>query len=104
VIFETITRAGIYGAFIPILYGGGLSVGVAYTLQVVAQRRSHPAHAAIILSLEAVFAAFGGWLILNEVMTARSATGCLLMLTGMILAQVWGMVGVKHKESPFAGS
>ena len=58
--FETITLVGITRAALPILYGGALSVGVAYTLQVVAQRKAHPAHAAILLSLEAVFAAIGG--------------------------------------------
>ncbi len=59
---ETMTLQGLMGAALPILYGGLLSVGVAYTLQVVAQRDARPAHAAIILSLESVFAALGGWL------------------------------------------
>ena len=58
-IVEVITLRSIFEAAIPILYGGLLSVGIAYTLQVVAQRDAHPAHAAILLSLEAVFAANG---------------------------------------------
>jgi len=78
-------------AAIPILYGGVLSVGVAYTLQVVAQKKAKPAHAAIILSLEAVFAAIGGWLILGETLRPRAILGCTLMLCGMLLSQLWPM-------------
>ena len=63
---EEISLEGLLQAGIPILYAGILSVGVAYTLQVVAQKEAHPAHAAIILSLEGVFAVIGGWLILSE--------------------------------------
>ena len=78
-------------AAIPILYGGVLSVGVAYTLQVVAQRKAHPAHTAIFLSMEAVFAAVGGWLILSETLTHRGLVGCSLMLSGMLLSQLYGI-------------
>jgi len=78
-----------WSATIPILYGGVMSVGVAYTLQVVAQKKAKPAHAAIILSLEAVFAAIGGWLVLGETLTPRAITGCILMLCGMLISQLW---------------
>lgn len=91
-VFEEIRLSGILQAGIPILYGGAVSVGIAYTLQVVAQRKAHPAHAAIILSLEAVFAALGGWIILGEVLTPRGLFGCGLMLTGMLLSQLWGLL------------
>ncbi len=91
-LIEEIAMNGIYRAAIPILYGGALSVGVAYTLQVVAQRKAHPAHAAILLSLEAVFAVLGGWLILEEILTPRGLLGCGLMLTGMLMSQLWGML------------
>ncbi len=91
-LFEAITMIGIYRAALPILYGGVLSVGVAYTLQVVAQRNAHPAHAAILLSLEAVFAVLGGWLVLGEILTPRGILGCGLMLTGMLMSQLWGML------------
>jgi drug/metabolite transporter (DMT)-like permease len=64
---------------------------VAYTLQVVAQRDAHPAHASILMSLEAVFAAIGGWLFLDESMNLRGLLGCGLMLTGMMVSQVWGL-------------
>lgn len=86
---ETVTFDGLIGAGIPILYGGLMSVGVAYTLQVVAQRDAPPVHAAIILSLEALFAALAGWLILDEVLTYRALIGCILMLSGMMAAQLW---------------
>lgn len=87
-IFEIIQWAGIRAAAVPILYAGLLSVAVAYTLQVVGQTRSHPSHAAIILSLESVFAAVGGWIILSEGLTPRALVGCALMLGGVMLAQL----------------
>jgi len=85
---EPITLAGLWGGALPILYGGLLSVGVAYTLQVVAQRDAPPAHAAIILSLETVFAALGGWLLLNETLPGHGLIGCALMFAGMLLSQL----------------
>jgi drug/metabolite transporter (DMT)-like permease len=91
-IIETVRLADIAAATLPIIYGGVLSVGVAYTLQVVAQRHAHPAHAAILLSLEAVFAAVGGWLILGEMMSARGIVGCVLMFSGMLVSQLYGFV------------
>ncbi|MGD8343073.1 MAG: DMT family transporter [Desulfobacterales bacterium] len=94
-VIEDISMQAISQAAIPILYGGLLSVGIAYTLQVIAQRDAHPAHAAILLSMEAVFAAVGGWLILDEIMSARGLFGCGLMLAGMLLSQLWGLVGKK---------
>lgn len=92
-VVEDITLRSIFQATVPILYGGLLSVGVAYTLQVVAQRDAHPAHAAILLSLESVFAAIGGWLILDEIISARGLFGCGLMLAGMLLSQLGGLAG-----------
>ena len=87
---ETLSWQGLWQAAVPILYGGLGSVGVAYTLQVVAQKDAHPAHAAIFLSMEAVFAALGGWWLLHEVLTARAMFGCGLMLSGMLVSQLWG--------------
>lgn len=101
VMVETIRVADLMAAALPILYGGVLSVGVAYTLQVVAQRHAHPAHAAILLSLEAVFAAVGGWLILGEVMSVRGLIGCLLMFTGMLVSQLFDLA---VKMDPLVGS
>lgn len=88
IVFETITLSGIYEAGIPILYGGICSVGIAYTLQVVGQKHAKPSHAAIIMSMEAVFASIGGILILNESLSLRGYFGCSLMLAGMLLSQV----------------
>jgi len=87
---ETISWQGISGAMWPILYGGFMSVGIAYTLQVVGQRDAHPAHAAIILSLESVFALIGGMLILQETFSVRGMVGCSLMLAGMLFSQLSG--------------
>lgn len=72
----------------PILYAGLFSVGIAYTLQVIAQKDAPPSHAAIIMSLEAVFAAIGGWLLLSEQLNNRELLGCGLMLTGMLISQL----------------
>lgn len=88
---ETISLSGLQQAIVPILYGGVCSVGIAYTLQVVAQRHARASHAAIILSLETVFAVIGGYLMLNESLTARGMTGCALMLAGMLLSQLQGI-------------
>jgi len=85
---ESFSFEKIMQAALPILYGGVISVGIAYTLQVIAQKEAHPAYASIILSLEAVFAAIGGWMILHETLSNRSLAGCLLMLAGMIVVQV----------------
>jgi len=86
---ETPSLPGILLAALPILYGGLISVGVAYTMQVVAQRDAHPAHSAIILSAEGVFAAFWGWLLLGEVLGTRGLLGCGLMLAGMLFSELW---------------
>lgn len=85
---ESFTVQAIRAAGIPILYGGLLSVGLGYTLQVVAQRDAPPTAAAILLSLEAVFAVLGGWLILDETLAPRGMVGCGLMLAGVVLSQI----------------
>ncbi len=88
-LFESTAWNGIIQATVPILYGGVMSVGIAYTLQVVAQRHAHPAHASILLSLESVFAALGGWIFLGETLSFRGFWGCALMLAGMLFSQLW---------------
>lgn len=87
-LFETITLASIYQAIVPILYGGILSSGVAYTLQIVGQKNAEPSQAAIIMSMESVFGTIGGVLILGESFGIKGVLGCLLMLAGMLLAQL----------------
>jgi drug/metabolite transporter (DMT)-like permease len=91
---EPIRLSAILDATWAIAYAGILSVGVAYTLQVVGQRRIDPARAGIILSLESVFAVIGGWLLLGEVLSVRGALGCSLMLAGMIVAQIRSREGI----------
>jgi drug/metabolite transporter (DMT)-like permease len=78
------------GAALPVLYAGLLSTAIAFTLQVVAQRQAPPAHAAVLLSLEAVFAALGGWWLLHEQFSRRALLGCGLMLIGMLASQLLG--------------
>jgi drug/metabolite transporter (DMT)-like permease len=97
-IFETINISSLSQAIIPILYGGICSVGIAYTLQVVAQKHAKPSHAAIILSLEAVFASIGGIIILGENLGLRGYLGCVLMLAGMLLSQISNFTSSKEKK------
>lgn len=85
---ETFTVAAIIKTIGPILYGGLLSVGIGYSLQVISQKSVPPTHAAIILSLEAVFAALTGWAVFHEKIPPLGLTGCLLMLTGIIIVQL----------------
>lgn len=85
---ERITVEGIHAAMWAILYGGAISVGIAFTLQVVGQRNAPPAHAALVLSLETVFSAIGGYLILGEVLGPREIFGAALMLGGMLVSQI----------------
>ena len=84
---DEISWSVIREAGLPILYGGLVSVGLGYTLQILGQRDAKPTLAAITLSCEAVFAAIGGVLILHETMTARQLIGTVLMLAAIFLAQ-----------------
>jgi drug/metabolite transporter (DMT)-like permease len=82
-------------AIIPILYGGLGSVGIAYTLQAVAQRDAPPAHATIILCFEGCFAAIGGALLLSEKVGPWTLLGFILMLAGMLVTQ-WEVIAKKQ--------
>ena len=84
---ETATAADLRAAAGAILYTGILSVGVGYTLQVAGQRHAPPADAALLMSMESVFAVLGGWLLLGEQLAARALLGCGLMLAGIVVAQ-----------------
>jgi drug/metabolite transporter (DMT)-like permease len=86
--YEEIEWQSIKLAAYPIIYAGLFSVGIAYTLQAYAQKKAHPAHAAIIFSFESVFALLGGWLILHEVIDLRAGIGGLFMLAGIIISQI----------------
>lgn len=78
----------IMSAKVSILYAGVLSSGVAYTLQVVAQKKVNPTVASMIMCLESVIAVLAGWLIVGEVLDARQAKGCILMFVAIVLAQL----------------
>jgi len=86
---EDVNMGGIINAAVPIFYGGVFSSAIAYSLQIYGQKKSHPAHASIIMSLESVFAALAGWIILNEVLTGRGLFGCTLILIGMLTSQIF---------------
>lgn len=79
---EFVTFAG------PILYCGVMSSGVAYTLQILGQRDLNPAVASLIMCLESVFSALGGWLLLHQNLSFRESTGCVLLFAAVVLAQL----------------
>lgn len=87
-LFEQPHIADILAAYIPILYAGVMSCGVAYTLQIIGQRDLPPTLASLIMSLESVFSALAGWLILGERLNALELSGCILMFIAIILAQL----------------
>ena len=87
-IVETPSASGILKGWVPILYTGILSSGVAYTLQIITQKHLSAAIAALVMSLESVFAALTGWLILHENLSAREFIGCVLVFAATLLAQV----------------
>ena len=86
--FETITLENILNESASIIYAGALSGGIAFTLQIYAQKNISPAPAAIIFSLEGVFAAVAAWIILNQILGLNNVIGCALILTGIILSQI----------------
>ena len=85
---EKPSLSGILSAAFPILYCGIMSSGIAYTLQILGQKNCNPAVAPLIMSLESVFAAFFGWMILGESMSLREIFGCALVLSAVILSQL----------------
>lgn len=87
-IFEKPALSSINSALNPILYAGIISVGIGFTLQVLGQKHARADHSALILSLEAVVAAIGGWFILDERMNLAALIGCVLMLSGVVLSQL----------------
>lgn len=80
----------IFAAWIPILYAGVMSCGVAYTLQIVGQKGMNPTVASLILSLESCISVLAGWLILGQKLSVRELSGCLIMFGAIILAQLPG--------------
>ena len=87
-VFENPSMSAILSGWLPILYAGVLSCGVAYTLQIVGQKNMDPTVASLILSLESVFSVLAGWVILNQTLSMRELFGCVLMFLAIILAQL----------------
>ena len=86
---ETTTLAGLAAAWLPIIYSGALVIALAFTLQIIAQRDAPPAHAAVIMSLEALFGAVFGVLLLKEMLSAWEIAGCATMFAGMLVSQLF---------------
>lgn len=87
-IFETPTPEAVLAAWIPILYAGALSSGVAYTLQIIGQRRMNPTVASLLMSMESVISVIAGWVILQQALSGREFVGCVLMFAAIILVQL----------------
>ncbi len=89
-IFESPSLTSLMAASESILYAGALSCGVAYTLQVVAQKDTDPSISSLILSTESVFAVLAGWVVLQQVLSGREILGCVFLFVAVILAQLPG--------------
>lgn len=98
-LFEKPNLSQIFAAAIPVLYAGIASDGIAYTLQIVGQQTTDPTVASIIMSLESVFAALGGWLVLSESLSAVELIGCALVFAAVLLAQAPDMMVQTQHET-----
>ena len=87
---ETPKISAMITAWMPLLYAGVLSCGVAYTLQILGQKNTNPAIASLILSMESCFSVLAGWIVLGEKLSVRESAGCVLMFAAIILAQLPG--------------
>ena len=87
-LLETPSIAQFGENLLPIAYCGIFSSGVAYTLQIIGQKDLHPAIASLIMCMESVFSALGGWLILHQNLSARESMGCALIFVAVVLAQL----------------
>ena len=98
IFFETITFANILNESISIIYAGVLSGGIAFTLQIYAQKNIPPAPAGIIFSLEGVFATIAAWIILNQVLGLNNIIGCVLILSAVLFSQLLPLYDSKVKN------
>ena len=88
IFFEDISFNNILNEYASIIYAGVLSGGIAFTLQIYAQKKISPAPSAIIFSLEGVFAAIAAWIILDQVLGLNNLIGCFFILIGVIISQI----------------
>ena len=98
IFFETITISNILNESISIIYAGVLSGGIAFTLQIYAQKNISPAPAGIIFSLEGVFATIAAWIILNQILDINNVIGCFLIICGVLFSQILPLYGSKVKN------
>ncbi len=87
ILYETPVLGDFQAAWLPLLYAGIASSGIACTLQIIAQRKVEASMTALILSMEALFAVLGGWWLLGEQIGVKELIGCSLMLTGIVVSQ-----------------
>ena len=97
-LFETITIVNILNESVSIIYAGILSGGIAFTLQIYAQKNISSAPAAIIFSLEGVFATIAAWIILNQILGLDNVIGCALILFGVLFSQLLPIYESKTKN------
>ena len=100
-IFEEPTLYGIYKELFEILYVGIMSTGIAYTLQIIGQRYVKPSTAAITFSLEGVFGALSAWIILGQFLTFVQMIGCLLIIVGVLIAQLIPLINQEAADQRF---
>lgn len=86
--FETPSFSALLAGAVPVLYAGVLSSGVAYTLQVVGQKRVEPTVASMILSMESVFSVLAGWLLLSQKLSVKELTGCVMVFAAVVMVQL----------------
>lgn len=95
-VFEQPSLTAMADNWLPLVYAGVLSSGVAYTLQIIAQQRTNPTAASLLMSLESVFAMLAGWVLLGDKLSLTELVGCGLMFAAILLAQ---LPAPKRKET-----
>ena len=98
-LFESVSLSVLRAAWMPILYAGVMSGGVGYTLQILGQKTAPPALASILMSMESVFAALAGWVILGERLSAVELCGCGVVFACVVLAQLGAAKPPKKQTS-----
>ena len=96
---DGLTAAAMQAGILPLLYLGVMSSGVAYTLQIIGQKKTHPAVASVVLSLESVFGLLGGALVFGEKLeSASEIAGCVVLFLSVLLTQLGDFLHPQRKE------